>query len=106
AYVIIAPLDSNDRIDSTLWREHREACRIARLRPGQQDRSGHLVHRQGGGWAFHYSAPAKMPDEVGFHSRMSHLHPANMSRSMKAARCTPTVSYRYTACNHGGANGD
>jgi hypothetical protein len=67
AYVIVAPLDSNDRIDSTLWREHREACRIVRLRPGQEERSGDLVHRQGGGWAFHYSATAKMPDEVGFH---------------------------------------
>jgi hypothetical protein len=67
AYVIIAPIDSNDRIDLTIWRGHREACRIARLRPGHEDRPGHLVHRQGGGWAFHYSAPPKMPDEVGFH---------------------------------------
>ncbi len=67
AYVIIAPLDGNDRIDPALWCEHREACRIARLRPGQEDRPGQLVHRQGGGWAFHYSATAKMPDEVGFH---------------------------------------
>jgi hypothetical protein len=30
AYVIIAPLDSNDRIDPALWREYRDACRIAR----------------------------------------------------------------------------
>jgi len=67
AYVIVAPLDSDDRIDPALWREHREACRIVRLRPGQEDRAGHLVHRQGGGWAFHYSTSAKMPDEVGFH---------------------------------------
>ena len=51
AYVIIAP------------REHREACRIARLRPDKEDDHGHLVHR-GGGWAFHYT---NTPDEVGFH---------------------------------------
>ena len=31
------------------------------------DALGHLVHRQGGGWAFHYDAVANMPDEVGFH---------------------------------------
>jgi hypothetical protein len=67
AYVIVAPLGSNDRIEPALWREYREACRIARLRPGQEDRLGHLVHRQGGGWAFHYNATAKLPDEVGFH---------------------------------------
>jgi hypothetical protein len=67
AYVIIAPLDVDDRIDPTLWRDHREACRIARLRPGQQDNHGRLVHRQGGSWAFHYDTGANTPDEVGFH---------------------------------------
>jgi hypothetical protein len=67
AYVIIAPLDADDRIDSMLWRDHREACRIARLRPGQQDNHGRLVHRQGGSWAFHYDTGANTPDEVGFH---------------------------------------
>jgi hypothetical protein len=63
ANIIVAPLDGNDRIDPELWRKHREACRIARLRPGQEDDHGHLVHRQGGGWAFHYE---KRPDETGF----------------------------------------
>jgi hypothetical protein len=63
AYVIVAPLDANDRIDPKLWWEHREACRITRFRPDQDDQHGHLVHR-GNGWAFHY---ADTPDEVGFH---------------------------------------
>jgi hypothetical protein len=63
ANIIVAPLDGNDRIDPELWRKHREACRIARLRPGQEDDHGHLVHRQGGGRAFHYE---KTPDETGF----------------------------------------
>jgi hypothetical protein len=67
AYVIIAPLDADDRIDPMLWRDHREACRIARLRPNQQDNHGRLVHRQGGSWAFNYDAGANTPDEVGFH---------------------------------------
>jgi hypothetical protein len=63
AYVIIAPLDADDRIDAKLQREHREACRITRFRPRQDDKQGHLVHR-GGGWAFSY---ADTPDEVGYH---------------------------------------
>jgi hypothetical protein len=67
AYVIVAPLDEDDRIDPALWREHCEACRIARLRPDREDDHGHLIHRQGGGWAFHYDAAEKMPDEIGFH---------------------------------------
>jgi hypothetical protein len=66
AYIIVAPLDSEDRIDPKLWRAHRDACRIARLHPDQEDSRGHLVHRQGGGWAFHYDAEAR-PDDVGFH---------------------------------------
>jgi hypothetical protein len=67
AFAIIAPLDADDRIEPVLWREHREACRIARLRPNQQDDHGHLVHRQGGSWAFHCDVGADTPDEVGFH---------------------------------------
>jgi hypothetical protein len=68
AYIIVAPLDSEDRIDAALWREHRDACRVVRQRPDQQDKRGHLVHRPGGGWAFHYDdGEASMPDEVGYH---------------------------------------
>jgi hypothetical protein len=67
AYIIIAPLDTDDRIDPSLWRKHREACRVARSRPDQQDDHGHLVHRQGGSWVFHYATGANTRDEVGFH---------------------------------------
>jgi hypothetical protein len=67
AYVIVAPLDADGRIDPRLWREHREACRIARFRPDQKDGLGRLVHRSGGAWAFHYDNAGNMPDEVGYH---------------------------------------
>ncbi len=67
AYVIVAPLDVNGRIDPKLWRKYREACRVARLRPDTEDRLGHLVPRHNGGWAFHYDANANMPDEIGLH---------------------------------------
>ena len=65
AFIIVAPLGANDRIDPTLWREHREACRITRLRPDEDDDHGHLVHRQGGGWVLQYDS--NKPDAVGFH---------------------------------------
>jgi hypothetical protein len=67
AYIMVAPLDANDRIDPRRWRDHRDACRIARQRPDEQDKLGHLVHRQGGGWAFHYDGETTLPDEVGHH---------------------------------------
>lgn len=66
AYSIVAPLDTDGRIDPSLWRRHREACRIARVRPDRQDAYGHLVHRQGGGWAFRYDS-GTLPDDIGFH---------------------------------------
>src|SRR6478736_3693721 len=67
AYIIVAPLDSEDRIDAKLWRAHRKACRVVRQRPGEQDQHGQLVHRSGGGWAFHYDDETGLSDEVGYH---------------------------------------
>jgi hypothetical protein len=74
AYIIVAPLDPEGQIDPKLWRAHREACRIARLRPDQADSRGHLVHRSGGGWTFHYDTDVR-PDEVGFHFADEHFVP-------------------------------
>ena len=65
AYIIVAPLDAEDRIDAKLWREHRDACRVVRQRPDEQDKHGHLVHRPGGGWGFHYVGEADLTD-VGY----------------------------------------
>lgn len=65
AYVLVAPLDDNGHIDPEAWRQHREACRVARLRPGAAAVHGHLVHRRGGSWAFEYEA--NIPDEPGYH---------------------------------------
>jgi hypothetical protein len=67
AYILVAPLDAEDRIDPKLWKAHREACRVVRQRPDEQDRLGQLVHRQGGRWAFHYDGEAAPSDEVGYH---------------------------------------
>jgi len=65
AYAIVAPLDDDGHIDTESWRHHREACRVARLRPGEATVHGHLVHRRGGSWAFEYGAD--IPDESGYH---------------------------------------
>jgi hypothetical protein len=85
AYVIVAPLDAEDRIDPALWRQHREACRIARLRPDNSVHHGYLIHRPGGGWAFKYDSSADIPDEGGFHFAEDHF-----------------VSGEYVSINEGG----
>jgi hypothetical protein len=67
AYIFVAPVDTEGRIDPKLWRTHREACRVARLRPNEQDEHGHLVYHPGGAWGFHYDDEASLPDDVGYH---------------------------------------
>jgi hypothetical protein len=67
AYIFVAPVDAEGRIDPKLWRTHREACRVARQRPNEEDRLGHLVYHAGGAWGFHYDDDANLPDEAGYH---------------------------------------
>jgi hypothetical protein len=67
AYIMIAPLDADSRIDAETWREHKEACRVVRKRPDGNDNLGHLVHGPGGRWQFHYDVLRTTADEAGYH---------------------------------------
>ena len=67
AYIFVAPVDTEGRIDSRLWRAHREACRVARQRPNEPEQLGHLVHHPGGAWGFHYDGESNLPDDLGYH---------------------------------------
>lgn len=66
-YAIIAPLDAEKKIDVKLWRIYRDSCRVVRFRPNEEDDLGHLVHRPGGSWAFHYDIRGDEDDEAGYH---------------------------------------
>jgi hypothetical protein len=66
-YIFVAPVDAEGRIDAKLWRAHREACRVTRQRPGEEDQFGHLAHHPGGAWRFHYDGEVSPPDEAGYH---------------------------------------
>lgn len=66
-YTLFAPLDREGKIDAELWRTHRDACRVVRFRPDEDEAVGHLVHRPGGSWAFHYDIRGKEDDEAGYH---------------------------------------
>jgi len=67
AYIFVAPVDVESRIDPKLWRANREACRVSRQRPNELDQLGHLVYHPGGAWGFHYDGETKLPDDLGFH---------------------------------------
>jgi hypothetical protein len=64
-YEFVAPLSNDDRIDAKLWKAHRDECRVIRFRPDDRD-VGHLVHRPGGSWAFHYDVDGDEDDEAGY----------------------------------------
>ena len=63
---LIAPLDKTGQIDAALWRTHRANCRVRRFRSAQGEEIGHLVHRPGGSWAFHYDVLGDGDDEIGY----------------------------------------
>ena len=67
AYVMIAPLDMASRIDVGVWHGHKEACRIVRQRPDEEEWLGHLVHGRDGNWRFHYDVSGLASDEAGYH---------------------------------------
>lgn len=67
AYIMIAPLDADSRIDADIWRDHKDACRVVRKRPDGEDDLGHLIHGPGGSWRFHYDVSRITPDETGYH---------------------------------------
>jgi hypothetical protein len=44
-----------------------------RFRSGEDDDIGHLVHRPGGSWAFHYDIRGDEDDEAGYHFENEHF---------------------------------
>ena len=75
AYIMIAPLDAESRIDAEAYRKYKDACRIIRRRPDREDSRGHLVHSPGGSWRFHYDLSAGAPDEKGSHFEHERFEP-------------------------------
>lgn len=68
-YVLIAPLDAQDRLDVEAWRRDREACTVTRFKPGEdRDADGVLTHN-GAHWFFHYDEIEEGEDEPLFRLR-------------------------------------
>ena len=55
------------RIDTELWHQHHEFCRVVRFRPAETDEVGHLVRKPGGAWAFRYDIRGDQEEETGYH---------------------------------------
>ncbi len=62
-YIVIAPLDTSDRLDVDEWRQHRQHCIVTRFKPGlDRDADGLLTHN-GSHWFFHYDEKREGEDE-------------------------------------------
>lgn len=75
-YDFIVPLDGEGHIDAEAWRAVRERCRVKRFWEGEADEVGHVIHKPGGGWAFHYDIRGDAShDETGYHFETHKLEP-------------------------------
>lgn len=66
AYVLVAPLDREGRLDVEVARSFRDACQVVRLRPGADQEEGALRRRPGGSWAFHYESDGDEDDDPAY----------------------------------------
>ncbi len=67
-YEFIAPIDDEGHIVTEAWRAQRDRCRVRRFWAREPDEIGHVVHKRGGAWAFHYDIHGDPEhDETGFH---------------------------------------
>lgn len=63
SYDFVAPLADDGHLDGEGWRQERKACTVHRFWVGEDDEYGHLVHRPGNHWAFHYDGKADDDEE-------------------------------------------
>ena len=65
-YEFTAPLDQTGHIDAATWKKERAHCRVRRFWGDEEEEIGHLIHRPGGSWAFHYDIDGGDEDEAGY----------------------------------------
>jgi hypothetical protein len=66
-YDFIAPLDDKGHIDLEAWKMLRDRCRVRRFWPHEPEQVGHVQHKRGNMWAFHYDIHGDPShDETGF----------------------------------------
>ena len=66
-YDFIAPLNGKGHIDLEAWKDVRHFCRVKRFWAREAEEIGHVVHKRGNVWAFHYDTHGDLAhDETGF----------------------------------------
>lgn len=66
-YEFVAPLDDEAHIHAAEWRANRDRCKVMRFWKDEDSEMGHLIHKPGGSWAFHYDIHGdEQDDESGY----------------------------------------
>ena len=66
-YDFIAPLDRKGHIELAAWKDLKDRCRVRRFWAHEAEEMGHVVHKRGNVWAFHYDIHGdESHDEFGF----------------------------------------
>lgn len=66
-YDFITPLDRRDQIDFAAWKDLKDRCRVRGFWAHEVAETGHVVHKRGNIWAFHYDMHGDPThDETGF----------------------------------------
>ena len=66
-YDFIAPLDRKGHVELAAWKDLKDRCRVRRFWPGEAEEVGHVMHKRGNVWAFHYDIHGDPThDEAGF----------------------------------------
>ncbi len=67
-YEFIAPLDKQGHIDLEAWKALRDRSRVRRFWGSETEEVGHIVHKRGNVWAFHYDIHGDAAhDDAGYH---------------------------------------
>jgi hypothetical protein len=66
-YEFIAPLDDHGQLDLDVYKRLKDRARVRRFWGSDPEEVGHILHKRGGTWAFHYDIHGDAAhDEAGF----------------------------------------
>jgi hypothetical protein len=100
-YGIVAPLDADGHIDATLWKAHRNRCRVRRFWGSEGEQLGVLTHKPGGSeharWVFDYDQTVRTTTKSAIASARTVSPPVSISRFAIRTAIIPFVSCRSKA---------
>lgn len=62
-YVLIAPLDADQKLDAKAWRKNPLVCTVVRFKPGEARDAAGLLEHKGSSWFFDYQEERDDDDE-------------------------------------------